>query len=53
MAKDVRIAVDLARALARETEISDRVAEQWSRIAAEVTPRTDHTAMYELIGGAR
>ena len=50
MAKDVRIAVDLARALGRRTEIADRAAEQWSRIAAEVDPRTDHTRMYELLG---
>jgi 3-hydroxyisobutyrate dehydrogenase len=53
MAKDVRIAVDLARALDRRTEIADRVAEQWSRVAASVTPETDHTAMYDLIGGPR
>ena len=53
MAKDVRIAVDLARSLAQRAEIADRVAEQWSRVAAEVTPQTDHTAMYELIGGPR
>ena len=51
MAKDVRIAVDLARALAQRTEISDQVAEQWSRTAADVTPQTDHTQMYDLIGG--
>ncbi|MBU2667211.1 NAD(P)-dependent oxidoreductase [Actinoplanes bogorensis] len=50
MAKDIRIAVDLARSLDRPAEISDRVAEQWSRIAAEVTPKTDHTQMYDLIG---
>ncbi|MBM2619377.1 NAD(P)-dependent oxidoreductase [Actinoplanes sp. LDG1-06] len=53
MAKDVRIAVGLARELAQRTEIADRVAEQWSRVAGEVTPQTDHTAMYELIGGPR
>lgn len=53
MAKDVRIAVDLARELDQRAEIADRVAEQWSRVAATVTPETDHTAMYHLIGGAR
>jgi 3-hydroxyisobutyrate dehydrogenase len=51
MAKDVRIAVDLARDLAQRTEVADLVAGQWSRVAALVTPETDHTAMYELIGG--
>jgi 3-hydroxyisobutyrate dehydrogenase len=51
MAKDVGIAVGLARALGQRTEIGDGVARQWSRIAAGVTPDTDHTAMYTFIGG--
>ncbi|MEO3780570.1 NAD(P)-dependent oxidoreductase [Micromonospora sp. B11E3] len=53
MAKDVGIAVDLARELGQATEVADGVARQWRRIATEVTPQTDHTAMYELIGGDR
>ncbi|GAA2631275.1 NAD(P)-dependent oxidoreductase [Paractinoplanes durhamensis] len=53
MAKDVRIAIDLARALEQRTELGDRAEEQWTRIAAEVTPQTDHTRMYELLGGPR
>ncbi|MFE9204498.1 NAD(P)-dependent oxidoreductase [Micromonospora sp. NPDC007230] len=53
MAKDVGIAVDLARELGQATEVADGVARQWRRVAGEVTPQTDHTAMYELIGGDR
>jgi 3-hydroxyisobutyrate dehydrogenase len=48
MAKDVGIAVSLARDLGVDTEISPVVAEQWARIAGTVDPSTDHTAMYEL-----
>jgi len=50
MAKDVGIAVDLADDLHQEAEVAHEVARQWSRIAAEVSPETDHTQMYELIG---
>jgi 3-hydroxyisobutyrate dehydrogenase len=50
MAKDVGIAVALARSLGQDTEVSDAAAAQWSRVAAQVAPATDHTAMYELVG---
>ena len=52
MAKDVGLAIALARALDRPVEVGDHVAEQWRRIAAEVTPSTDHTQLYTLLGGA-
>ena len=50
MAKDVRIAVDLARSLGQTPAVAGAADAQWSRIAAAVTPATDHTAMYDLIG---
>ena len=50
MAKDVGLAIGLARALDRPLEVADHVADQWRRIAAEVTPATDHTQMYTLLG---
>ena len=50
MAKDVGLAIGLARALDRPVEVADHVADQWRRIAAEVTPATDHTQMYTLLG---
>jgi 3-hydroxyisobutyrate dehydrogenase len=50
MAKDVGLAVALARALDRPVEVADQVAGQWRRIAAEVPPATDHTQMYTLLG---
>lgn len=53
MAKDVRIAVDLARSLGRRTDVSDSVEAQWSTVAAAVEPDTDHTEMYRLVGGNR
>jgi 3-hydroxyisobutyrate dehydrogenase len=53
MAKDVRIAVALARSLDQDTEVADAAAAQWTRVASDVTPTTDHTAMYELVGGPR
>ncbi|MCW2750541.1 MAG: 3-hydroxyisobutyrate dehydrogenase [Aeromicrobium sp.] len=53
MAKDVGIAVALARSLGQDTEVADAAAAQWSRVAAQVTPNTDHTAMYELVGTSR
>jgi 3-hydroxyisobutyrate dehydrogenase len=50
MAKDVGLAIALARALDRPVEVADDVAGQWRRIAAQVTPATDHTQMYTLLG---
>jgi 3-hydroxyisobutyrate dehydrogenase len=50
MAKDVGLAIGLARALDRPVEVADQVAGQWRRIAAEVTPATDHTQLYTLLG---
>jgi len=50
MAKDVGLAVGLARALDRPAEIADQVADQWRRVAGEVSPATDHTQMYTLLG---
>ena len=52
MAKDVGLAVGLARALDRPVEVADHVADQWRRIAAEVSPATDHTQLYTLLGAA-
>jgi 3-hydroxyisobutyrate dehydrogenase len=52
MAKDVGLAIGLARALDRPAEVADHVADQWRRIAGQVTPATDHTQMYTLLGGA-
>jgi 3-hydroxyisobutyrate dehydrogenase len=52
MAKDVGIATDLAHALSRRAEIADGGARQWRRIAGQVTPTTDHTEMYALLGDA-
>jgi 3-hydroxyisobutyrate dehydrogenase len=50
MAKDVGLAVALARSLDRRVEVADHVADQWRRIAGEVSPATDHTQMYTLLG---
>jgi 3-hydroxyisobutyrate dehydrogenase len=50
MAKDVGLAVGLARALDYPVEVADHVADQWRRIAGEVSPATDHTQMYTLLG---
>ena len=50
MAKDVGLAIALARALDRRVEVADHVADQWHRIAGEVSPATDHTQMYTLLG---
>ena len=50
MAKDVGLALDLARALDRPVEVADDVAGQWRRIAGEVGQATDHTQMYTLLG---
>ena len=52
MAKDVGLAVGLARALDRPAELAGHVADQWRRIAAEVSPATDHTQLYTLLGAA-
>ncbi|MEF2978134.1 NAD(P)-dependent oxidoreductase [Subtercola sp. YIM 133946] len=52
MAKDVTIAVNLARALGTEGDVSDVVAQQWSGIASTTERDTDHTEMYRLIGAA-
>ena len=49
MAKDVGLAVALARALDRPAEIAGQVAAQWSRVAKTTTPATDHTQMYTLL----
>jgi 3-hydroxyisobutyrate dehydrogenase len=51
MAKDVGLAIGLARALDYPLEVADHVADQWRRIAGEVSPATDHTQMYTLLGG--
>jgi 3-hydroxyisobutyrate dehydrogenase len=50
MAKDVGLAIGLARALDRPVEVADHVAGQWRRIAGEVSPATDHTQLYTLLG---
>jgi 3-hydroxyisobutyrate dehydrogenase len=53
MAKDVGLAVGLARSLNRPVEVAGHVADQWRRIAGEVTPATDHTQLYTLLGPVR
>lgn len=53
MAKDVGLAIGLARALDRPVEVAGHVADQWRRIAGEVSPATDHTQMYRLLGATR
>src|SRR5258708_29885478 len=53
MAKDVGLAVGLARALDRPVEVADHVADQCRRIAGEVSPATDHTQMYTLLGATQ
>ena len=50
MAKDVGLAIGLARALDRPAEVAGHVADQWRRIAGEVSPATDHTQLYTLLG---
>jgi 3-hydroxyisobutyrate dehydrogenase len=50
MAKDVGLAVGLARALDRRAEVADHVADQWRRLAGEVSPATDHTQLFTLLG---
>lgn len=52
MAKDVGIAVDLARSLGTPTDVSGAVSAQWGRIASRADRDTDHTEMYRLIGAA-
>ena len=50
MAKDVGLALGLAQALDRPAEVAGHVADQWRRIAGEVSPATDHTQIYTLLG---
>jgi 3-hydroxyisobutyrate dehydrogenase len=50
MAKDVGLALGLAAALGRPAEVAGHVADQWRRVAGQVTPATDHTQMYTLLG---
>jgi 3-hydroxyisobutyrate dehydrogenase len=50
MSKDVGIATTLAGALDQPAEIANEIARQWRRIASQVTPTTDHTQMYALLG---
>jgi 3-hydroxyisobutyrate dehydrogenase len=53
MAKDVGLAIGLARALDRPAEVAGHVADQWRRIAGEVNPATDHTQIYTLLRAAQ
>ena len=52
MAKDVGLAVGLAQALDRAADVSGHVASQWRRLAGQVSPATDHTQLYTLLGAA-
>jgi 3-hydroxyisobutyrate dehydrogenase len=52
MAKDVGLALGLAQALDRPAEVAGHVADQWRRLAGEVSPATDHTQLYTLLGAA-
>ena len=49
MAKDVGLAVALAQALDHRAELADQVSAQWSRVAGQTGPTTDHTQMYTLL----
>ena len=53
MAKDVGLAIGLARALDRPAEVAGHVADQWRRIAGQVSPATDHTQMYTLLAATQ
>jgi 3-hydroxyisobutyrate dehydrogenase len=53
MAKDVGLALGLARALDRPVEVAGHVADQWRRLAGEVSSTTDHTQLYTLHGGTQ
>jgi 3-hydroxyisobutyrate dehydrogenase len=53
MAKDVGLAIGLARALDRPVEVADHVADQWRRLAGQVGPATDHTQLYTLLGATQ
>ncbi|MDX6419083.1 MAG: 3-hydroxyisobutyrate dehydrogenase [Trebonia sp.] len=53
MAKDIGLAVGLARALGHPVEVAEHAADQWRRIAGEVSPATDHTQMYTLLGATQ
>jgi 3-hydroxyisobutyrate dehydrogenase len=50
MAKDVGLAVALAKALDCPLEVADLVADQWRRLGGQSTPATDHTQIYTLLG---
>jgi 3-hydroxyisobutyrate dehydrogenase len=50
MAKDVGLAVALARALDCPIEVADQVDGQWRRLAGQSTHATDHTQIYTLLG---
>jgi 3-hydroxyisobutyrate dehydrogenase len=52
MAKDVGLALGLARSLNRPVEVSGHVADQWRRLAGQAGPATDHTQLYTLLGAA-
>jgi 3-hydroxyisobutyrate dehydrogenase len=53
MAKDVGLAIGLARALDRPAEVSGHVADQWRRMAGQASPATDHTQIYTLLGAGQ
>jgi 3-hydroxyisobutyrate dehydrogenase len=53
MAKDVGLAIGLAQALGRPAEVAGHVADQWRRIARQVSPATDHTQLYMLLGATQ
>ena len=48
MAKDVGLAVALARALGCPVEVAGHAADQWRRLAGGASPATDHTQIYTL-----
>ena len=53
MAKDVGLAIGLARALDRPVEVADHVADQWRRIAGQVSPgHRPHAAVHPAGRGA-
>ncbi|NKF24770.1 NAD(P)-dependent oxidoreductase [Solimonas marina] len=49
MAKDLRIAMNLAHEMQTSTQIGDAVLALWEAQAADATATTDHTEMYRLL----
>lgn len=53
MLKDVRTALDLARATGSPVSLTERVVEAWSQAAADLPPGADHTNIAQWVGQER